>query len=105
MTEDDINKAVAKVSPLLSVDYEIEDYDLGWIVKPSIEYTEDTVEYIGYTITNKFKAKSKEKKVTVYIIDVEFVNKEEVIKPKSLYIELVNENSQWKINRIMPCSA
>lgn len=66
---------------------------------------ENNIDYAGYTISNIIKAKNNEKKVTVYIVDVEFMENEKIKTGKSLFIELTKENSQWKINKLMPCSA
>ena len=102
--EEQIKQVFKEVSPLLSADYEIEPYDLAWLEMSTTDL-EDNIEYAGYTINNIIKAKNDEKKVTVYIVDVEFMENEKIKTGKSLYIELIKENSQWQINKLMPCSA
>ena len=102
--EEQIKQVLKEVSPLLSGDYEIEPYDLAWLKMLPTDL-ENNIDYAGYTISNIIKAKNNEKKVTVYIVDVEFMENEKIKTGKSLFIELTKENSQWKINKLMPCSA
>ena len=102
--EEQTKQVLKEVLPLLSADYEIEPYDLTWLEMSPTDW-EDNIEYAGYTISNIIKAKNNEKKVTVYIVDVEFMENEKIKTGKSLFIELTKENSQWKINKLMPCSA
>lgn len=90
------------LNSLLSGDYVLELTELDYIMEYPTGKDEKYINYNGYTISKVFKEKVDGKKVTVHNVDVEFLDDKENLTYKGLYIELLNENSEWKINKIMP---
>lgn len=98
------NRLIKKVSQLLSSNYKIQSFDMDWLQMNVGESNENVVKYEGYTISKISKEKVNNEKVTVYSVDVEFSSIDKTLKHKLLYIELIKENSEWKINKLMPRS-
>lgn len=89
---------------LLSSDYSLEQIDFENLAV-SLDNSEQTnVDYSGYSITKISKEKVNGKRATVYSVNVDFLNQDDIESPKRLYVELINEESEWKINKIMPRS-
>lgn len=89
---------------LLSSDYSLDQIDLENLAVNLDTSGETNVDYSGYSITKTSKEKVNGKRVIVYSVNVDFLNQDDIESPKRLYVELINEKSEWKINKIMPRS-
>ena len=98
------SRLIKKVSPLLSSNYKIQSFDMKWLSMTYGESNENVAKYEKYTISKISKEKVNDKKVTVYSVDVKFLGTHKSLESKLLYIELIKENSEWKINNIIPRS-
>lgn len=102
---EDKGEFTENIQSLFSSDYLLELSDGGFLEYDSEQIAEtDGDEYLGYTISKTSKEKVNDKKVTVYSVNVDFIDEKDDIYPKRLYIELVKEDSEWKINKLMPRS-
>jgi len=98
------SRLIKKVSPLLSSNYKIQSFEMDWLPMNVGESNENVAKYEGYTISKISKEKVNNEKVIVYSVDVEFSSADKSLEPKLLYIELIKENSEWKISKLMPRS-
>lgn len=98
------SRLIKKVSPLLSSNYKIQPFDMEWLSMTDGESNENVAKYEKYTISKISKEKVNDKKVTVYSVDIKFSGTDKYLEPKLLYIELIKENYEWRINNLIPRS-
>lgn len=89
---------------LLSSDYLLELSDEQTLAYDTAQLSQNDADYIGYSIAKSSEEKVDGKKISVYYVNVDFMNGEELISPKKLYVELIKENSEWKIHKTIPRS-